>query len=153
MTRSSSIVAASSVRSPSSCSKWCATGRDALAQAKSDFRVNRLILVSDGQPTEGVTDFSGLTSLVRDIRSLGVSVSSLGVGDDFNEQLMTAIAEVGAGGYGCMQDAAQLSQVFQKAARPATAVGGMDWSSPVEGGGEVSEPAVPWATAAAASAR
>lgn len=91
-----------------------AAGRDALALAKSDYRVNRLILVSDGQPTEGVTDFGRLTALVRDIRSLGISVSSLGVGDDFNEQLMTAIAEVGAGGYGYLQDAAQLSSVFQK---------------------------------------
>lgn len=89
-------------------------GRDALAKAKSDFRVNRLILVSDGQPTEGVTDFSALTSLVRDVRSLGISVSSLGVGDDFNEQLMTAIAEVGAGGYGYIQDASQLAHVFER---------------------------------------
>lgn len=89
-------------------------GRDALAKAKSDFRVNRLILVSDGQPTEGVTDSGALTSLVRDVRSLGISVSSLGVGDDFNEQLMTAIAEVGAGGYGYIQDASQLAHVFQR---------------------------------------
>ena len=91
-----------------------ATGRDALAKAKSDFRGNRLILVSDGQPTEGVTEFSGLTSIVREIRAQGISVSSLGVGDDFNEQLMSSIAEVGAGAYGYLQDAAQLAQVFQK---------------------------------------
>jgi Ca-activated chloride channel family protein len=91
-----------------------AASRDSLAKAKSDFRVNRLILVSDGQPTEGVTDFGALTSLVRGIRGLGISVSSLGVGDDFNEQLMTAIAEVGAGGYGYLQDASQLAHVFQK---------------------------------------
>jgi Ca-activated chloride channel homolog len=91
-----------------------AAGRDALAKAKSDYRVNRLLLVSDGQPTEGVTEFGGLTSAVKDIRSLGISVSSLGVGDDFNERLMTAIAEVGAGAYGYLQDASQLGQIFQK---------------------------------------
>lgn len=91
-----------------------ATGRDLLLAAKSDFRVNRLVLISDGQPTEGVTDFAGLTSIVRDVRSVGVSVSSIGVGDDFNEQLMEAFAEVGAGAYAYLQDASQLASIFQK---------------------------------------
>ncbi len=91
-----------------------ATARDLLAVARSDFKVNRLILVSDGQPTEGITDFNGLTSIVREVRGLGISVSSIGVGDDFNEQLMSALAEVGAGAYGYLQDAAQLSSIFQK---------------------------------------
>lgn len=90
------------------------TGRDLLLAAKSDFRVNRLVLISDGQPTEGVTDFGGLTAIVRDVRSVGVSVSSIGVGDDFNEQLMEAIAEVGAGAYAYLQDASQLARIFQK---------------------------------------
>lgn len=91
-----------------------ATGRDLLLAAKRDFRVNRLVLISDGQPTEGVTDFAGLTSIVRDVRSVGVSVSSIGVGDDFNEQLMEAFAEVGAGAYAYLQDASQLASIFQK---------------------------------------
>jgi Ca-activated chloride channel family protein len=89
-------------------------GRDLLLAAKSDFRVNRLVLISDGQPTEGVTDFGGLTSIVRDVRSAGVSVSSIGVGEDFNETLMEAIAEVGAGAYAYLQDASQLASIFQK---------------------------------------
>lgn len=89
-------------------------GRDLLLAAKSDFRVNRLVLISDGQPTEGVTDFGGLTGIVRDVRSVGVSVSSIGVGDDFNEQLMEAVAEVGAGAYAYLQDASQLASIFQK---------------------------------------
>jgi Ca-activated chloride channel family protein len=89
-------------------------GRDRLLAAKSDYRVNRLILISDGQPTEGVTDFAGLTSIVRDVRSAGVSVSSIGVGDDFNERLMEAIAEVGAGAYAYLEDASQLASIFQK---------------------------------------
>ncbi|MCC6337366.1 MAG: VWA domain-containing protein [Myxococcales bacterium] len=91
-----------------------AAGRDLLLSTKSDFRVNRLVLISDGQPTEGVTDFGGLTGIVRDIRGTGVSVSSIGVGDDFNENLMEALAEVGAGAYAYLQDASQLASIFQK---------------------------------------
>ena len=90
------------------------TGRDVLLVARNDFKVNRLILISDGQPTEGIIEADGLTAIVRDIRTYGVSVSSLGVGDDFNEQLMASFAEVGAGAYAFLQDAAQLGAIFQK---------------------------------------
>ncbi len=90
------------------------TARDLLLASRSDFKVNRLVLISDGQPTEGVVEFEGLTGIVRDIRGYGVSVSSIGVGDDFNEQLMAALAEVGAGAYAYLQDASQLGAIFQK---------------------------------------
>lgn len=90
------------------------TGRDLLMKAKHDFKVNRMILISDGQPTEGVTDHASLTSIVREVRQAGISVSSIGVGTDFNEQLMESFAEVGAGAYAYLQDASQLQQIFQK---------------------------------------
>lgn len=90
------------------------TARDLLLTARSDFNVNRVILISDGQPTEGLVETSQLTALAREIRSYGVSLSSIGVGDDFNEQLMAAFAEVGAGAYAYLQDASQLSSIFQR---------------------------------------
>ncbi len=90
------------------------TGRDVLLSRRGDSKVNRLILISDGQPTEGVTETAALTAIVREIRGYGVSVSSIGVGDDFNEQLMEAVAEVGAGAYAYLQDASQLAAIFQK---------------------------------------
>ncbi len=89
-------------------------GRDLVLKAKSDFKVNRLVLISDGQPTEGITELSGLTDIVREVRSFGISVSSIGVGDDFNEQLMEAFAEIGGGAYAYLQDASQLAVIFQK---------------------------------------
>jgi len=90
------------------------TGRDLLLRSKHDFKVNRLILISDGQPTEGITEHGALVGIVRDVRQAGISVSSIGVGTDFNEQLMESFAEVGAGAYAYLQDAAQLEQIFQK---------------------------------------
>ena len=90
------------------------TGRDLVLKAMSDFKVNRIVLISDGQPTEGMTDFAGLTQVVRETRNFGISVSSVGVGNDFNEELMEAFAEVGGGAYAYLQDAAQLSSIFQK---------------------------------------
>lgn len=90
------------------------TGRDILLASMSDFRVNRLVLISDGQPTEGIQDSGGLFELTRAIRGSGISVTSIGVGTDFNEDLMQGIAETGAGAYAFLQDAAQLTTIFQK---------------------------------------
>ena len=97
-----------------------ARGRQLLDAMKSDFKVNRLILISDGQPTEGLTDSHELGEVVRGIRGSGISVSSIGVGTDFNEELMETFAEIGGGAYAYLQDAAQLSNIFQKDLNAAT---------------------------------
>lgn len=89
-------------------------GRDLLLKTQSDFKVNRMVLISDGQPTEGITEHAGLLDIVREIRSHGIGVSSIGVGEDFNENLMSAFAELGGGAYAYLQDASQLSAIFQK---------------------------------------
>ncbi|MFY1831176.1 vWA domain-containing protein [Myxococcus fulvus] len=89
-------------------------GRFQLSTAQSSFRVNRLILMSDGQPTEGITDDEGLKRQVQELRASGITVSAIGVGTDFNEDLMQAFAEYGAGAYGFLEDASQLAALFQK---------------------------------------
>jgi Ca-activated chloride channel family protein len=75
-------------------------GRAQLEVARSDFRVNRLLLLSDGQPTVGITSAQGLSNIVSAIRRSGITVTSLGVGSDFNEDLMQRLADVGGGSYG-----------------------------------------------------
>ncbi len=95
-------------------------GRDQLLSGLKEFRVNRVILISDGQPTEGLTDHSDLVNIVRQIRTHGISVSSIGVGTDFNEDLMQAFSEVGAGSYAYLQDSLRLSNIFQRDLQAAT---------------------------------
>jgi Ca-activated chloride channel family protein len=90
------------------------TGQHQVNAARSEYKVNRIILISDGQPTEGVTDEESLKQTVKNIRAQGVSVSSIGVGTDFNEDLMQAFAEYGAGAYGFLEDAGKLASIFQK---------------------------------------
>jgi Ca-activated chloride channel homolog len=95
-------------------------GRSHVAATRSDYTVNRLILLSDGQPTEGITDTEGLTQIVKNIRAQGITVSSIGVGMDFNEDLMQGFAEYGAGAYGFLEDAGKLATLFQKDLQQAT---------------------------------
>ena len=91
-----------------------AVGLKHIERAKSDFRVNRLLLLSDGQPTVGITSSQGLVNVVRRIRDSGVSVTSLGVGSDFNEDLMQRLADVGGGSYGFISDASAMAALFQR---------------------------------------
>ncbi|MGQ0504580.1 MAG: vWA domain-containing protein [Myxococcaceae bacterium] len=88
--------------------------RAQIERTRSDFKVNRVILISDGQPTEGLTDASALTQLARGIKDLGIAVSAVGVGEDFSEDLMQGIAEYGAGSYGFLRDAGALANLFSR---------------------------------------
>ncbi|MBL9039475.1 MAG: VWA domain-containing protein [Archangium sp.] len=89
-------------------------GAAQLRAAGPGFAVSRVILISDGQPTEGVTDTEALLKLARGARGQGQSLSSIGVGDDFNETLMEGLAELGGGAYAFLSDASELSNVFQR---------------------------------------
>jgi Ca-activated chloride channel family protein len=79
-------------------------GRAQLAAAGGRFRVNRLLLLSDGQPTVGMTSPQDLAGLAASFRQSGVTVSALGLGADFNEDLMQRLADVGGGSYAFVQD-------------------------------------------------
>lgn len=89
-------------------------GQSHLNVNRAEYKVNRLILISDGQPTEGVSDEAGLIAMAKNIRAEGVTLSAIGVGTDYNENLMQALAEYGAGAYGFLEDAAKLATLFQK---------------------------------------
>lgn len=91
-----------------------AAGQAQIEKAKSDFRVNRLLLLSDGNPTVGITSPAGLANVVRRVRDAGISVTSLGVGADFNEDLMQKLADVGGGSYGFISNAEATAALFER---------------------------------------
>ena len=85
----------------------------------SQFKVSRAILMSDGQPTAGMVREEELTGLARQLRAEGIAVSALGVGGDFNENLMQGIADQG-GGFSGFLDSDQLAEVFSRELEQAT---------------------------------
>ena len=91
-----------------------ALGRDQLRPAADDSggRVRRLILLSDGIANVGVTDPSALATMAEGAAAEGVHVTTIGLGLDYNEDLMEAIAERGRGQYYYVRDAAGLDAVF-----------------------------------------
>ncbi len=76
--------------------------------------VNRVVLISDGQANEGVTAPRQLSSMARKAMTRGVHVTTMGVGVDFNENVMTAMAEHGGGHYYYIQDASTMANIFTR---------------------------------------
>jgi Ca-activated chloride channel family protein len=92
---------------------------DQLRPYVGEFRVSRAVLMSDGQPTSGLVREEELTALARRLRTDGIAVSALGVGGDFNENLMQGIADQG-GGFSGFLDSSQLAEVFTRELEQAT---------------------------------
>jgi Ca-activated chloride channel family protein len=89
-------------------------GIQLLAQTGKSGRIARLLLISDGLANRGVTEPTFLGRMASAAAEQGFAVSSIGVGLDFNEHLMTTIADKGTGNYYFMESAAAFAQVFDK---------------------------------------
>jgi Ca-activated chloride channel family protein len=87
--------------------------RQARQHAEREF-LNRVILLSDGLANVGPSRTSDLVELGRDLRRESISVTTIGVGDDYNEDLMTALAESSNANYYYVRDAEKLPGIFSE---------------------------------------
>jgi Ca-activated chloride channel family protein len=77
--------------------------------------INRVLLLSDGQANEGITDPKQIEKIIRtQNKENGISISTFGLGNDYNEDLMTAMAETGTGNYYFINDAEKIASIFKK---------------------------------------
>lgn len=102
-----------------------------LTQAQALFRrdqVNRIILISDGQPNTpaNLNTLEQLTTLTRRIAKAGINVTTIGVGTDYNEDLMAKVADAGQGNYYFVADSAKMAAIFDKELKTMMAVVGRE---------------------------
>ena len=71
--------------------------------------VSRTLLLTDGLANVGVTDRFDLESHAAELRRRGVVTSTFGVGHDFDEALLEAIATAGGGNFYYIEDARQIA--------------------------------------------
>lgn len=82
---------------------------------RSDGYVHRVMLLSDGLANVGITDVGQLQHMVREkFQKDGIALSTFGVGADFNEDLMTALAEHGRGNYWFIDTPDKIPAIFQQ---------------------------------------
>jgi Ca-activated chloride channel homolog len=92
---------------------WAAGAKQVAEHVNWDG-LNRVLLLSDGLANVGVTDPNTIRAEVAAMMAkTRVSTSTLGVGKDYNENLMEAMAEAGDGNYYYVEAAVQLADIFQ----------------------------------------
>jgi len=87
-------------------------GAETLAPRAGRGMVSRVILLSDGQANRGLLEREAIYEQVRELASAGVTTSTVGIGFDFNEELMTGIATAGQGNSWYGQRAEDLAESF-----------------------------------------
>jgi Ca-activated chloride channel family protein len=90
------------------------TGARQIQEYFSSKRINRVILLSDGLANVGPSSTSDLRRLGHELAESGVSVTTIGVGDDYNEDLMAGLAEASDANYYYVQDTERLPEIFAK---------------------------------------
>ena len=92
-----------------------ARGLDVGRQLHDDQRVGRAartVLLSDGLANEGDTSHEGLMSRARAAGIDEAPLSAVGVGADFDEHLMSRLADAGTGSFYFLETGSSLGEVF-----------------------------------------
>jgi len=88
-------------------------GLEELAKNLSPARVNRMILLSDGQANVGPRSPNELGRLGEIAARQGISITTIGLGLGYNEDLMTQLAVSSDGNHAFAENAGDLAQIFQ----------------------------------------
>ena len=73
----------------------------------------RVLLLSDGHANEGDASVAGLSRRAGDVARQDHVVSTIGIGDDFNEHLMTRLADAGSGNFYYLSSLEKLAAFFE----------------------------------------
>jgi len=76
-------------------------------------RATRLVVLTDGDPTAGIKDFPTLTQFAAEIKQKGVTITFLGFGPDYNEELLAGMAKKAGGNYYFIAQPALIPEVFR----------------------------------------
>lgn len=92
------------------------TGCQELAGAISsaDGRVRRVILLTDGQANQGITDAGQLAHHADELRRRGVVTTTVGMGGGYDELLLSDMATSGGGNHHYVAQPGELGRIFQQ---------------------------------------
>lgn len=90
---------------------WLA-GATQVANQLDPQGLNRVLLLSDGQANEGLTDADAIAAKVEGLTQRGISTSAFGLGSGFDEDLMGAVAAAGDGTLAQIESPKQLADLY-----------------------------------------
>jgi Ca-activated chloride channel homolog len=89
-------------------------GSDQVLKNKKLGRLNRVVLLSDGQANVGPSRVDDFTKLGGMLLQQGVSVSTIGLGLGYNEDLMLELARTSDGNHAFARDPSDLINIFNR---------------------------------------
>lgn len=89
-------------------------GADKLRSLVSEGYIPRLIILSDGQANVGPSSTGALAALGRRLSRDEMTITTIGLGLDYNEDLMTALASESGGNAYFAKDASALGGIFAR---------------------------------------
>ncbi len=75
--------------------------------------IHRVLLFSDGLVNTGIQEPQQIKQKVKDAKQQGVRISTMGLGRDYDEDLMQMIAEHGGGSYYFIENPKQMTRIFE----------------------------------------
>ncbi|MBA3870329.1 MAG: FHA domain-containing protein [Anaerolineae bacterium] len=95
-------------------------------------QMNRVILMTDGLANRGVTNTEQLVALARQKRQSNVITTTMGLGTDFNEDLLIAMADAGGGAFYFIESPEVAPTIFKEELRDLLNVVGQNLTVSVE---------------------
>ncbi|MCW7488351.1 VWA domain-containing protein [Leptospira meyeri] len=83
-----------------------------LTQSKIPNAYKRVLLLTDGNPTSGIKEKEALVKIAEDHLAMGISTTTIGVGNDFNEEILVEIAKAGGGNFHYIDNPEKASDIF-----------------------------------------
>jgi Ca-activated chloride channel family protein len=90
------------------------TGAEQAAEVQSPEVLSRVLLLSDGMANRGITGTADIARHCAELAAAGVTTSTYGLGNGFNEELMTEMARAGRGNAYYGQTADDLADPFRE---------------------------------------
>lgn len=107
-------------------------GSEQVKAFRSDTKVNRVVLLSDGLANVGPSSPAELADLGRELAGKGISVSTIGLGLEYNEDLMQRLAAASDGNHVFVERPSDLAEIFDREFGDALSIAARDITITIE---------------------
>jgi Ca-activated chloride channel homolog len=88
-------------------------GLQQVTQNVESNRATKMIVFTDGDPTAGIKDYTALVNHAGEVKNRGISLTILGFGPDYNEELLAGMAKRASGNYYFIPQPQLIPEIFR----------------------------------------
>lgn len=92
---------------------WVESATQVARKLSPEF-INRVLVLSDGQTLQGITNPKAICKDVAALQEKGITTTTFGIGEGFNEDLLQSMATVGGGNFYFIEDEKDFFAMFNE---------------------------------------